>query len=1144
MRLAHFRLDRYGPFEQLDLPLDPTPGRVNLIVAPNGYGKSVVRHAIGEFLFGIEARTPMNFRFGTEKMRLSADIFHNTGRRSLIRRKGNGITLADITGREVPDHEATNLRGGADATTFRELFGLDTALLRSGGHDLIRSQGRLGQVLFAAGGGMARVRDLLTELERRRDDLGKATARHKSRPLWSALSSFEQSNADLRRAAMRPDRWHALEQQATEYRQHLHTLLAQQTEDAREHDRLRTIRACRPWLARLHSATQTLAEAQDAPDLDDGFEKRWRDALEQSVVSASNAQAAAQELDIARANRSALTYNPGWIAAQAEVAELDILRGRAEGAEVDLPKIDRELTLDRAKVVAVRRDLGWDPTLALPASPLVKDAQRRLHQYPKLEAEAAAAQEALTVANATLSATQAELDSLPPPGGGHALADLVDLLRAAGDPAVRLDTARRRLRDAQSALCAALDAIPDSRLREEALATTAPPSETRLEAAGIALNRAETAHDQTVRTQAERGVEIERQQAALLALEQAAMLRAPDALPQARAQRDALWSQFCTRSGDPVTAIVLDRAIRHADAVADALIAHGQEVAQAAALRRQLSSLQSAQATHAETVAETHATLLQARSDLLAMARAAGGHAEDLPALRSFLRARGVAAQARLARDTAAAALRDLEADLQILNTRLSQALAAPPCDLVELGALLAEADRRIDTDRNLAAKRSSLGEQVGKERARQAGAQAAADKAEQALQAWRSAWHSVAANLARPAGEAPLMAADAVAQIETMRTAETAIAEKQLRIDDMHAAIASLAARVTALSQLAPHLTPLPPIEAAHAIGQRMQAELREAARCADADQRIAQAEAKREAAQADAASATRVLEGLRAALHAITNEDAERQLQRARAVATALADKSEALRQLATLGGGLSLETLLQQAMATTQDADDCQIAEIDARQADRVAQIDTARTAANATASELEQAGHGQEAAEAAQRREAAQAMLSRTAEEALLLHATHALLREALDRQAKTADQPLLTRIGAVFRMITGGAQAGVRVEDTKDGQSMVALEQDGVTRKPLDQLSEGTCDQLYLALRIAALEEYAKTASPLPFIADDILQTFDDRRTTATLRALRDLSERVQVIVLTHHPHVGALAAGLQDGGVQVLALQE
>ena len=42
--------------------------------------------------------------------------------------------------------------------------------------------------------------------------------------------------------------------------------------------------------------------------------------------------------------------------------------------------------------------------------------------------------------------------------------------------------------------------------------------------------------------------------------------------------------------------------------------------------------------------------------------------------------------------------------------------------------------------------------------------------------------------------------------------------------------------------------------------------------------------------------------------------------------------------------------------------------------------------------------------------------------------------------------------------------------------------------------------------------------------------------------TATMQALLGLSERVQVIVLTHHPHVGALAGRLPDGAVRVIPL--
>jgi uncharacterized protein YhaN len=1146
MRLGKFRLERYGPFDELDLSFDPTPGRVNLIVAPNGYGKSVIRRSLAEFLFGIDKATPMTFRFGTERMRLLADVVvHDGACRSLVRRKGNGNTLALATGPEVSPNEVQQLLGGADKTVFQELFGLDTTLLRSGGRDLIRSQGRLGQVLFAAGGGMGRVRDLLTELERKRDELGRATLRHRSRPLWSALSAWEQSVTDLRRVALRPDGWSALERQSAEADRHRDKLLAEQADDMQERERLRTIGACRPWLDRLQAARQILTASADAPDLDEAFEKRWRDALENGVKSASSAAAAKVELQSAQEARAALGFTPAWIAAETGIKALADLRGLALGTENDLPRVARELAADRARAEALRRDLGWDEAFPLPPAPVVKDAQRRLQLHPKLALEVTSAQDRLAEADRQLAATLAELERLPGHSDVAAVTDLATLLRASGDPAVRLDTARRKLREAQAALRAALSAIPDSPLAEAALGATAAPSEAKLEAAGKALNHAEAAHARAVQDHVARLTAIGTERTNLAALERSAMLPSPDALANARARRDALWVQLCTpgpKSPDPCTAVTLDRAMRDADAVADALIAHGQEVAEATAMRARLASLEAECLRDADTVTHAAACVAKARDDLLAIARAAGGQAGDVSALRAFLQARAAAVACRDTRDAAAAGLVDVEQDLATLGGRLAEAMQVGMPDLAALGTLLTEADRRIDADRNLSAHRKTLTGQARGQGTARATAAAAVVKAERALANWVGQWGPVAAALARPADETMATSTDALALAEELRTTEQRAAENQRRVDDMQAAVALLATKVARLSDLSPELAALPPIEAAEAFQRRLQAEHREAARCADADRRIEQAARKLAQATNDAETAARALDGLRAALRTETDEAAEDQLQRSRSVAAARRDSAEALRQLAVQGGGLSIEALTARAAETMAEADVARISAIDVSQQERAPLIEAARAASVAATAALDQAGTGLDAAEAAQRREAAQAALARTAEDALILHATHALLQAALDRQAAAANQPLLARIGEVFRMITRGAQAGVRIEETRDGQTMVALEADGVTRKSLDQLSEGTCDQLYLALRIAALEDYAATAPPLPFIADDILQTFDDPRTAATMQALLELSERVQVIVLTHHTHVGALAARHPEGAVQVMRL--
>ena len=217
---------------------------------------------------------------------------------------------------------------------FEELFGLDTALLRSGGKDLINSQGRLGQVLFAAGGGLGRIRDLLTELERRRDDLGRANRRHTSRPLWAAFATWEQANTDLRKSALRPADFTAMEKAAAEAAKQLHDLLAEQSADATERDRLRTVAACRPWLERLAAARSVLETAAGVPDVDETFERRWRDALEEGAKSASAAATANAELLAARTARDGLSFDPAWLGVAADIAALADQRGLARNGAV------------------------------------------------------------------------------------------------------------------------------------------------------------------------------------------------------------------------------------------------------------------------------------------------------------------------------------------------------------------------------------------------------------------------------------------------------------------------------------------------------------------------------------------------------------------------------------------------------------------------------------------------------------------------------------------------------------------------------------------------------------------------------------------------------------------------------------------
>jgi uncharacterized protein YhaN len=103
-------------------------------------------------------------------------------------------------------------------------------------------------------------------------------------------------------------------------------------------------------------------------------------------------------------------------------------------------------------------------------------------------------------------------------------------------------------------------------------------------------------------------------------------------------------------------------------------------------------------------------------------------------------------------------------------------------------------------------------------------------------------------------------------------------------------------------------------------------------------------------------------------------------------------------------------------------------------------------------------------------------------------------------------------------------------------DDKGCPILVGVRPD-LSRLTVEKMSAGTCDQLFLALRLATLEWRLETSEPIPFIVDDILINFDDDRSRATLKVLVDLSKKNQVILFTHHRQIVEETNRIEGGGV-------
>ena len=122
-----------------------------------------------------------------------------------------------------------------------------------------------------------------------------------------------------------------------------------------------------------------------------------------------------------------------------------------------------------------------------------------------------------------------------------------------------------------------------------------------------------------------------------------------------------------------------------------------------------------------------------------------------------------------------------------------------------------------------------------------------------------------------------------------------------------------------------------------------------------------------------------------------------------------------------------------------------------------------------------------------------------------------------LRQA-DAQLHARFSPQLSkRASAYFSRLTGGQYDTVSL--TRD-LAVTVRETGSAAEQPLATVSQGTADQLYLAVRLAVTELLLPRTDAAPLVLDDALLTFDDRRLDLALDCLSELAGTRQVILFT------------------------
>ena len=244
----------------------------------------------------------------------------------------------------------------------------------------------------------------------------------------------------------------------------------------------------------------------------------------------------------------------------------------------------------------------------------------------------------------------------------------------------------------------------------------------------------------------------------------------------------------------------------------------------------------------------------------------------------------------------------------------------------------------------------------------------------------------------------------------------------------------------------------------------------------------------------------------------------------------------RDEHLRSLERISGPGDKFDAFRESLA---NSDPGQLAEESGRLSDRQTDVDTQcnglREERGGIDNELTQLTGEEESSVLRIRRNTLLEQLQEQAREWSRLTIAEALLEKTRHKFERERQPSVIRHAQDFFSTVTGQRYTGLYAPLGE--QTISVTDAAGSSRQP-SELSRGTREQLYLALRFGLIREFGEHAERLPVVVDEALVNFDPERARLAAESFAGLSETNQVLVFTCHPATAETFA--KSAGAQVV----
>jgi uncharacterized protein YhaN len=1145
LKLLELRLLKYGPFTDQRLDFASGARGLHLIFGLNEAGKSTALRAISGLLFGIDENTTDAHLYAMSELRIGGHLENRAGERlTVIRRKGRKNTLLDIDDKPLDEGHFFRWWGGVSREMFETLFGLSHESLVRGGKDLLEGKGELGESLFGAALGARDFHEVRASLEKTASDIFRPRGEKQS--LNRAMAAFREAKKRSAEKALKPADWQQCEAELRDLEQRRDQTVARRA----------ALRVKLGHLERLGRALPVIRARQQS------LERRQALGQVRLVDEACGRQRTAAQGALEEAEREerklvdkrqrleqalgSLEIRHAALEREQTLERLPERLGAHQKAQEDLPALRSRIALAKEDAAAIMKELGRSESLD-EVDRLWVDAAARA-RIDKLAQESAALQAAAVVAKTALSNAideqqrwERELATRPEPPEARWLKQALQ----ESQKQLHVEEQWRKLGAEIEAIDervqTQLAALPLWRGNVDAARQLVLPQPETIEQFAAEMELFARQKERLEQRQATSSERLASSWAEMAALEARGAIVSERELSDARTRREGLWQQIKAlwtdgnpRAVPPTGSMVsqYELGVQEADQVADRLWRDAERSARHAALVAERGRVE---AEHIEVTRQLDA-LMQSSTERWRVWRqhweCAGIEPLRPVEMRGWLGRFGKLLESITASEEARRQRERLSEEIARQRglclaqlEALGQAEGAPRQSLT---LLVERAQAVVERFEGASRARAQLVRDLERVAQQRQKAEMELERSGQAQDQWRERWASAVASLGL-GGEAQVEEASAVLEgLSRLAQAMQKIRADQKRSDDIEEDARRFTDDILSLvNACAPELASLPTREAAERVYRVYQDARAALKRKGELQQQLDDNLQELHEVYRRRDEARTTLARLLQAAQCATVEELQESERRSREWRDLEAKLNDLEEQLAR--EGVALEELLRQAQQVDPDqivgameALQPEIEKVDS-------ELDNVQQQIGTYKQKLAQWEGGADAADAAAEAQLALADIKALAENYARIKLASSLLTREIERFREGKEGPILRRAGEMFGRMTRSRYAKLIARvDSQDRRRLMCVRNNG-QEVPVEGLSDGTRDQLYLALRMASLEQHLALNEPLPMVLDDIFINFDDGRTRAALEILTETASHTQVLLFTHHARMLEIA---------------